>query len=57
MDESSPEQGSNGGKGAAATVNGQAVLIGNRRLLADESVSLSPAVITQAEQLLKLLCG
>ncbi|HET9504905.1 MAG TPA: heavy metal translocating P-type ATPase [Hymenobacter sp.] len=40
------------GKGAAATVNGQAVLIGNRRLLADESVSLSPAVITQAEQLL-----
>jgi Cu+-exporting ATPase len=40
------------GKGAAATVNGQAVLIGNRRLLADESVSLSPTVITQAEQLL-----
>jgi Cu+-exporting ATPase len=40
------------GKGAAATVNGQAVLIGNRRLLADESISLSPAVITQAEQLL-----
>ena len=40
------------GKGAAATVNGQAVLIGNRRLLADENVSLSPALITQAEQLL-----
>jgi Cu+-exporting ATPase len=40
------------GKGAAATVNGQAVLIGNRRLLADEGVSLSPALITQAEQLL-----
>ncbi|UOR00164.1 heavy metal translocating P-type ATPase (plasmid) [Hymenobacter sp. 5317J-9] len=40
------------GKGAAATVNGQAVLIGNRRLLADENVSLSPSLITQAEQLL-----
>ncbi|MDO7854513.1 heavy metal translocating P-type ATPase [Hymenobacter convexus] len=40
------------GKGAAATVSGQAVLIGNRRLLADETVSLSPALITQAEQLL-----
>ncbi|MDO7887777.1 heavy metal translocating P-type ATPase [Hymenobacter cheonanensis] len=40
------------GKGAAATVNGQAVLIGNRRLLADESVSLAPSLITQAEQLL-----
>ncbi|MBF9223343.1 heavy metal translocating P-type ATPase [Hymenobacter ruricola] len=40
------------GKGAAATVNGQAVLIGNRRLLADEGVSLSPTLITQAEQLL-----
>jgi Cu+-exporting ATPase len=40
------------GKGAAATVSGQAVLIGNRRLLADESVSLSPTLITQAEQLL-----
>jgi Cu+-exporting ATPase len=40
------------GKGAAATVNGQAVLIGSRRLLADEGVSLSPALITQAEQLL-----
>jgi Cu+-exporting ATPase len=40
------------GKGAAATVKGQAVLIGNRRLLADEGVSLSPTLITQAEQLL-----
>jgi Cu+-exporting ATPase len=40
------------GKGAAATVNGQAVLIGNRRLLADEGASLSPSLITQAEQLL-----
>ena len=40
------------GKGAAANVNGQAVLIGNRRLLADESVSLSPTLLTQAEQLL-----
>jgi Cu+-exporting ATPase len=40
------------GKGAAATVSGQAVLIGNRRLLADESVSLSPDLIAQAEQLL-----
>jgi Cu+-exporting ATPase len=40
------------GKGAAATVNGQVVLIGNRRLLADESVSLSPTLIAQAEHLL-----
>jgi Cu+-exporting ATPase len=40
------------GKGAAATVSGQAVLIGNRRLLADEGVILSPTLITQAEQLL-----
>ena len=40
------------GKGAAATVSGQAVLIGNRRLLADESVILSPTLIAQAEQLL-----
>ncbi|MBF9144354.1 heavy metal translocating P-type ATPase [Hymenobacter properus] len=40
------------GKGAAATVSGQAVLIGNRRLLSDESVSLSPDLIAQAEQLL-----
>ena len=40
------------GKGAAATVAGQAVLIGNRRLLADENVPLSPALMAQAEQLL-----
>ncbi|MDF7814861.1 heavy metal translocating P-type ATPase [Hymenobacter sp. YC55] len=40
------------GKGAAATVAGQAVLIGNRRLLADEGVALSPELVTQAEQLL-----
>jgi Cu+-exporting ATPase len=40
------------GKGAAATVNGQVVLIGNRRLLADEGASLSPSLITQAELLL-----
>ena len=40
------------GKGAAATVAGQAVLIGNRRLLADENVTLSPELSTQAEQLL-----
>jgi Cu+-exporting ATPase len=40
------------GKGAAATVNSQAVLIGNRRLLADESVSLPPALLTQADLLL-----
>lgn len=40
------------GKGAAASVAGQAILIGNRRLLADENVSLSPALIARAEQLL-----
>ena len=40
------------GKGAAASVNGQAVLIGNRRLLADENVALSPTLIAQAAQLL-----
>ncbi len=40
------------GKGAAATVAGQAVLIGNRRLLADENVPLSPALTAQAGQLL-----
>jgi Cu+-exporting ATPase len=40
------------GKGAAASVNGQAVLIGNRRLLTDERVALSPTLIAQAEQLL-----
>ena len=40
------------GKGAAATVAGQVVLIGNRRLLADENVPLSPALTAQAGQLL-----
>jgi Cu+-exporting ATPase len=40
------------GKGAAATVAGQTVLVGNRRLLADENVVLNPELITQAEQLL-----
>ncbi|WP_210516742.1 heavy metal translocating P-type ATPase [Hymenobacter terricola] len=40
------------GKGAAASVDGQAVLIGNRRLLADENITLSPPLIAQAEQLL-----
>jgi Cu+-exporting ATPase len=40
------------GKGAAATVAGQAVLIGNRRLLADEGVTLSPELTAQAEHLL-----
>ncbi|RYU77670.1 heavy metal translocating P-type ATPase [Hymenobacter persicinus] len=40
------------GKGAAATVNGQAVLIGNRGLLADERVAFPAALTNQAEQLL-----
>jgi len=40
------------GKGAAATVRGQAVLIGNRQLLADETIGLSPELAAQAEQLL-----
>ncbi len=40
------------GKGAAATVDGQAVLIGNRRLLTDEGITLSPELTAQAEQLL-----
>ncbi len=40
------------GKGAAATVNGQTVLIGNRRLLADENVTPSDALTAQATQLL-----
>ena len=40
------------GKGAGATVDGQAVLIGNRRLLADEGIDLSPELTAQAEQLL-----
>jgi P-type Cu+ transporter len=40
------------GKGAAAVVAGQAVLIGNRRLLADENVTLPAELAGQAEQLL-----
>jgi len=40
------------GKGAAAVVAGQPVLVGNRRLLADENVPLPPDLTTQAEQLL-----
>ncbi|OGX86586.1 heavy metal translocating P-type ATPase [Hymenobacter glacialis] len=40
------------GKGATATVGGQAVFIGNRRLLADEGITLSPELTAQAEQLL-----
>ncbi|MDB5235899.1 MAG: ATPase, partial [Hymenobacter sp.] len=40
------------GKGAAATVNGQAVLIGNQGLLKDENVAFSEAFVSQAEQLL-----
>ncbi|NVO86271.1 heavy metal translocating P-type ATPase [Hymenobacter terrestris] len=40
------------GKGAAATVDGQAVLIGNRRLLSDEGITLSPELKVLAEQLL-----
>jgi Cu+-exporting ATPase len=39
------------GKGAAATVAGQAVLIGNRRLLADENAELAPALLAQADAL------
>ena len=40
------------GKGATATVEGQAVLIGNARLLADEGIILSPDLAAQAGQLL-----
>ena len=40
------------GKGAAAVVAGQAVLIGNRRLLADEHVPLPPDLASRADQLL-----
>ncbi|KAA9327679.1 copper-translocating P-type ATPase [Hymenobacter busanensis] len=40
------------GKGAAATVEGQAVLIGNRRLLSDEGVLLSAELAALADQLL-----
>ncbi|MFD1467520.1 heavy metal translocating P-type ATPase [Hymenobacter caeli] len=40
------------GKGAAATVAGQAVLVGNTRLLADEGVAPAPALAARAAQLL-----
>ncbi|MBF9219782.1 heavy metal translocating P-type ATPase [Hymenobacter ruricola] len=40
------------GKGAAATVNGQAALIGNQRLLAEENVAVSADLTAHAEQLL-----
>ncbi|WP_310394912.1 heavy metal translocating P-type ATPase [Hymenobacter sp.] len=40
------------GKGAVAKVNGQSVLIGNRGLLAEEGVVLTPEFTAQAEQLL-----
>ncbi|GAB2954517.1 heavy metal translocating P-type ATPase [Hymenobacter coalescens] len=40
------------GKGAAATVDGQPVLIGNARLLAEASISLPVALQAQAEALL-----
>ena len=40
------------GKGAAATVAGQAVLVGNRRLLLDENAPVSDALAAQAAILL-----
>jgi Cu+-exporting ATPase len=40
------------GKGAAATVAGQPVLIGNRRLLADENIVLPAGLAEQADVLL-----
>ncbi|HEX8350763.1 MAG TPA: heavy metal translocating P-type ATPase [Hymenobacter sp.] len=40
------------GKGAVGTVNGQRVLIGNRRLLLEENVLLSDALTTHADRLL-----
>ncbi len=40
------------GQGAAASVQGQVVLVGNRRLLADAGVPLPPPLLAQAEQLL-----
>ncbi|GAA4388710.1 heavy metal translocating P-type ATPase [Hymenobacter koreensis] len=40
------------GKGAQASVNGQAVLVGNFRLLDEAGISLSPAVRRQADELL-----
>ena len=41
------------GRGAAATVAGQAVLIGNRALLAEESASVSAELAARAGQLLE----
>ncbi|OON66015.1 heavy metal translocating P-type ATPase [Hymenobacter sp. CRA2] len=40
------------GRGAAARVAGRQVLIGNRRLLAEHGVALTPALEAQAQQLL-----
>ncbi len=40
------------GRGAAATVAGQAVLIGNRRLLTEARIDLPPALVSQADTLL-----
>ena len=40
------------GQGAAATVAGQAVLIGNRRLLAEAGVALPPPLADKADELL-----
>jgi Cu+-exporting ATPase len=40
------------GKGAVATVAGQTVYIGNRRLLAEAQITLPPALASQAEGLL-----
>lgn len=40
------------GRGAAATVAGQSVLIGNQRLLTDKGIALSSELVTQAETLL-----
>jgi Cu+-exporting ATPase len=41
------------GRGAAATVTGQSVLIGNQRLLTNEGIALSSELVTQAEKLLE----
>ncbi|GAA4495681.1 heavy metal translocating P-type ATPase [Hymenobacter ginsengisoli] len=40
------------GKGATATVAGQTVLIGNRRLLAEAGIELTPTLAAQADALL-----
>jgi Cu+-exporting ATPase len=40
------------GRGAAATVAGQSVLIGNQRLLTNEGIALSSELATQAKKLL-----